>query len=64
MILAADHSNEQNLIEAYKWLLLAQSEMKESAAAAQELKKSLTAAQLAQAERDADIWRLAHQPQH
>ncbi|HYA95833.1 MAG TPA: tetratricopeptide repeat protein, partial [Terriglobales bacterium] len=64
MILAADHSNEQNLIEAYKWLLLAQSEMEESAAAAQELKKSLTAAQLAQAERDADIWRLAHQPQH
>ena len=60
LLLASDRSNGTNLVFAYKWLALAEETMKESATAAQELKKLLTASQLADAEREIDEWRAAH----
>jgi TPR repeat protein len=62
LLLASDRSNETNLVSAYKWLALAQDSVKDSAAPALELQKSLTPAQLAQAEREIDEWRAAHAP--
>ncbi len=61
-LLASDHSNGARLVSAYKWLVLAQDYVKESAAAAQELRKLLTPLQLAQAEQEIDEWRAAHAP--
>jgi len=65
-LLASDRSNGTSLVSAYKWLVLAQDAVKESAATtlAQELRKSLTPAQLAQAEHEIDEWRTAHAPRH
>jgi uncharacterized protein len=66
LLLAADRGNGASLESAYKWLVLAQDSVKESAATAtaQELRKLLTPAQLAQAEREIDEWRIAHLPHH
>jgi hypothetical protein len=50
-----------NLLSAYKWLVLAH-DLEDSAAKAQEVRKLLTAAQVAQAEREIDEWRTAHAP--
>jgi TPR repeat protein len=60
LLLAADRSNQSTLPFAYKWLVLAQDSVKESAATAQELRKSLTPPQIDQAEREIDQWRTAH----
>ncbi len=62
LLLASDRSNEANLLPAYKWLVLAQDSVKESATTAQEIRKLLTPAQLAQAEHEIDKWRTAHLP--
>jgi localization factor PodJL len=64
LLLASDRSNGTNLVSAYKWLVLAQDTVKESAAAAQELQELLTPSQLAQAKREIDEWRAAHLPVH
>ncbi len=64
LLLASDRSNGANLISAYKWLVLAEDPVKESAATAQELRKLLAPAQIAQAEREIDEWRTAHPPRH
>ena len=61
-LLASNRSNGTSLVSAYKWLVLAQDAVKESAAAAQELRKLLTPSQLAQAEHEIDQWRTAHRP--
>jgi len=63
LLLASDRSNAVSLVSAYKWLVLAESSVKESAAPALELQKSLTSAQLAQAQHEIDDWRAAHPPQ-
>jgi TPR repeat protein len=63
-LLASDRDNAASLISAYKWLVLSQNSVKESAAAAQALRNSLTPAQLAQAEHDIDDWRKAHVAPH
>jgi len=60
LLLASDRSNETGLISAYKWLVLAQDTVKESASSAQELRKLLTPQQVAQAEQGIDEWRIAH----
>jgi TPR repeat protein len=62
LFLASDHSNGTSLVSAYKWLVLAQDGVKESAAPAQELHKLLTPSQLAQAEEEIEKWRAAHAP--
>ena len=48
--------------QEYKWLVLAQDSVKQSATTAQELRKLLTPAQLSQAEREIADWRTAHSP--
>jgi hypothetical protein len=60
LLLASDRSNATSLISAYKWLVLAQPSVKESAATAQEVRKLLTPPQIAQAEREIDEWRSGH----
>ena len=62
LLLASDRSNGASQISAYKWLVLAQDSVKESATSAQELHKLLTPSQLAQAEREIAEWRAAHAP--
>jgi TPR repeat protein len=62
LLLASDRGNSIRLLSAYKWLVLAQDAVKESATAAQEIRKLLTPEQLAQAERAIDEWRSAHLP--
>jgi len=62
LLLASDRSNSTSLVSAYKWLVLAQHAVKESATAAQELRKSLAAPQIAEAENEIDEWRRAHLP--
>jgi localization factor PodJL len=63
-LLASERSNGTSLVSAYKWLVLAQDAVKESAATAQELQKRLTPTQLAQAEHEIEEWRTAHLPRH
>jgi TPR repeat protein len=60
VLLSSDRGNEQNSSSAYKWLVLAQDSIKESAGAAQQLRNNLNAAEIAQAEREVDEWRRAH----
>jgi localization factor PodJL len=63
LLLASDHSNRDSLVSAYKWLVLAEDVLKQGAtAAAQDLRNSLTPAQLAQAENEIAGWRTAHFP--
>ena len=62
LLLASDRSNATSLMSAYKWLVLAQQSVKESAATAQDVRKLLTPAQIAEAEREIDQWRSAHLP--
>ena len=62
LLLASDRSNSTSSVSAYKWLVLAQHAVKESATAAQELRKLLTAPQIAEAENEIDEWRRAHLP--
>lgn len=64
LLLASDRSSGASLISAYKWLVVAQDSMKESAAAAQEIQKLLTPSQLTQAEHEIDEWRIAHLSRH
>jgi hypothetical protein len=47
-------------VSAYKWLVLADDAVKDSAGKAQELRKLLAPAQIAQAEHEIDEWRTAH----
>jgi len=63
-LLASDRGNGTSLVSAYKWLVLAQDAVKESATTAQELQKRLTPTQLALAEHEIDEWRTAHPPHH
>ncbi len=63
LLLAADHSNSDSLVSAYKWLVLAQGVLKQDATTtAQDLRNSLTPAQRAQAENEIEGWRTAHFP--
>jgi localization factor PodJL len=62
VMLSADQNNAANLQAGYKWLILAADSMKESPATvtAQQVRKLLTSAQVAQAEQEIDAWRTAH----
>ena len=64
LLLASDRGNGTSLVSAYKWLVLAQDAVKQSATTAQEVRKSLTPPQVAQAEHDIDEWRSAHPARH
>lgn len=60
VLLSSDRGNEEHSSSAYKWLVLAQDSIKESAGAAQQLRNNLNAAEIAEAEREVDEWRRAH----
>ncbi len=62
LLLAADRSNKDNLVSAYKWLVLAEDVLKQDDANAQQVRNLLTASQLAQAENEIAGWRTAHFP--
>jgi TPR repeat protein len=61
-LLASDGESRSNRVSAYKWLMLAQDSIKESSAALNDLRKSMNAQEIAEAEREVDTWRVAHQP--
>jgi TPR repeat protein len=63
VLLASNRGDPTHIVSAYKWLTLAQASVRESAVTAAEVRKLLTATQLAQAEREIDEWRIAH-PRH
>src|SRR5579872_824635 len=63
-LLLKARGNASDRIAAYKWLVLAEPSVRESAAAAKELRKSLNPSEVAQAERDIDNWRSAHKAPH
>jgi hypothetical protein len=60
ILLASDHNNGRRRASAYKWLVLAEDSVKESAAAALEVRKMLTVAEIAGAEHEIDDWRTGH----
>jgi uncharacterized protein len=62
LLLASDRSHVTNMVSAYKWLVLAQDSVKESAATAEDLRKLLTPEQLDEAGHEIDEWRTAHRP--
>ncbi len=60
MLLASGESRSDK-VSAYRWLMLSQDSMKESSAALSNLRKSMSDQEIAEAERQIDSWRLAHQ---
>ncbi len=61
VLLAKGESVRSDPVSAYKWLLLAQDSVYESAAALSDLRKSMAPADIADAEHQVDAWRIAHQ---
>ena len=61
-LLASTAESRGDRVSAYKWLMLAQDSVKESAAALNDLKKSMNGEEIAEAEHEVDAWRIAHQP--
>ncbi len=61
-LLASNEGSRGDRVSAYKWLMLAQDSVKESAAALNDLRKSMNAEEITEAEHEVDAWRLAHQP--
>lgn len=57
---AASRSNQAKLISAYKWLVLSEDSVKESASTAEEIRRLLSPEQVAAAEREIDDWRTSH----
>jgi TPR repeat protein len=63
-LLANNRESRSNRVSAYKWLMLAQDSIKESAVALSDLRKSMNEQEIAEAEREVDAWRIAHQTTH
>lgn len=59
-LLASNSQSPDNRVSAYKWLLLAQSSIKESSTVLGELRKSMSEPEIAKAEHEVDNWRIAH----
>ena len=60
VLLAQQNGSRSNRIAAYKWLMLAQDAIQESAASLSEIRKVMSGEELAEAEREVDSWRIAH----
>lgn len=60
LLLSRGSKSSDDRVAAYKWLMLSQDSIKESTSALSELRKSMGAQEIAQAEREVDNWRLAH----
>jgi TPR repeat protein len=59
-LLAANRTAGTDRISAYKWLMLAQSSIKDSAPVLNDLRKSMSEQEISQADREVDDWRIAH----
>ncbi len=62
LLLVKSSESPGSRITAYKWLMLAQDSIKESASALSDLRKSMNEKEISEAERDVDSWRLSHRP--
>ncbi|MGB0038416.1 MAG: hypothetical protein WBQ00_05905, partial [Terriglobales bacterium] len=60
-LMLAKSATGSDHIAAYKWLTLAQDSIKESSPALSDLKKSMKAQEIIQAEQEVTNWRAAHQ---
>jgi len=60
VLLAKGEGVKSDTVSAYKWLLLAQDSVHDSAVALSDLRKSMAASEIAAAEHQVDAWRLAH----
>jgi len=58
--LMAGNKEPSDRISAYKWLMLAQESVKESSPILNDLRKSMSPQEIAEAERGVDSWRIAH----
>jgi uncharacterized protein len=59
-LLAANQESRSDQISAYKWLMLAQASIKESSSLLSDLRKSMNQEEIHEAEREVDVWRIAH----
>jgi TPR repeat protein len=59
-LLAANKDSRDDRVSACKWLMLAQSSIKESAPVLSDLRKSMTQQEIAEAEHKVDAWRTTH----
>ena len=59
-LLAANKTNGTERISAYKWLMLAQASIKDSAPVLNDLRKSMSEQEISQADREVGDWRIAH----
>jgi TPR repeat protein len=64
LLLAKGNGPQSDRVSAYKWLMLAQDRIQESGPALSDLRKSMNAQEIADAEREVDRWRIAHKSQH
>jgi len=62
-LLAQGEGSPPDKVSAYKWLFLAQGRVKESMVAIAEMKKSMTANQIAEAQQQIEAWRASHMRQ-
>lgn len=60
LLLARESESASSRIAAYKWLMLAQDSLKESSAALSDVRKSMSAEEINEADHEVDHWRLAH----
>ena len=61
VLLAKGQGVQGDPVSAYKWLLLAQDSVYDSAVALSDLRKSMSPAAISDAEHQVDAWRIAHQ---
>jgi len=59
-LLAAKKASHADQVSAYKWLMLSERSVKDSSPILAELRKSLSAEQIKEAEQQVDGWRTAH----
>ena len=60
ILLARTKESHNDRVAAYKWLMLSQESIKESSSALSDVRKSMSAPEIAEAEHEVDTWRLAH----
>jgi len=63
-LLAKSSESSSNRVAAYKWLMLAQDSVKQSASILGDLRKSMNEQEIGEAERQVDNWRLQHRSNH
>lgn len=59
-LLAGTRTAQTDRVSAYKWLMLAQASVKESSPVLNDLRKSMSAQEISEADHEVDSWRIAH----